>query len=627
MAEDYAIANISVALAQRLYPTVTTWNRLEGRPRRPDFSRALKAEVRDAMFMLSRQWQLGEFRADDAGSPATVKMQLSSTRLRSYQNPGGATLPFDDALPLEARVERRALPLTMEARPMSLDIRLLLGRQWLKMLATIADYSVAFLEKYPITAPDPSRKEDAYVCAHREAWQVVAALAGRRMDGGALYTYLTEAPGRHAWHGIAAILPAHRSAIDTVAASFVSWVKTTFTQPPSAAEDAWQPERLEYQFACAAPDGAGETVFDAEEYYHGHLDWYNLDIDPSRQTLGTIAAPATPQTTVLQSLIPVPIAYEGMPNTRWWTFEDRRVNFGAVTPATTDLGLLAFLEFGLVYANDWFLIPLTVDAASVVRVRGMAVTTVFGERFWITAAGAGADDQWQRWSMFTLSTKGENPRQAADTSLLLLPAAIKVQEGPTLEEVVMIRDEVANMVWGVERTIPLPTGRGKRGAEAAVETLGYHRRLVEEWQRAHAAVSTEPTPAAPIVYKVMNAVPEQWIPFISVHIPGDTRETQLQRASVPRLIDGDPDLVPARIRPRTMLMRDGLESTPKERYIVHEEEVPRAGVIVSQAYQRARWTDGRVCVWLGAKKEAGRGEGSSGLTFDRLANVPQEPTS
>ncbi len=623
MAEDYVITNIAAALEQRQYPTITAWNRLEGRPRRPDFARALKAEVRDAMFMLSRQWQMGEFQGDDAGSPATAKVQLATTRLRTYRAARGTTLVFDGSLPLEARVERRALPLTMDGKAVSLDIRLLMGRQWLKMMSPIADYTSAFVQKYPIAVPDPTREEDAYICAHPEAWQLVAALAGRCMDGGALYAYLTGGTGRHAWDGIASILTTHQAAINDVAKSFVLWFTTTFTQPPSKDEDAWLSDRLEYQFACAAPEAASETVFDAEQYYHGRLDWYNLDLDRSRRTLGMVSgAAADPQASAVQSLIPVPIAYDGMPNTRWWAFEDRRVNFGAVTPATTDLGKLMFLEFGLVYANDWFMIPLTLDAGSLVRVRGMAVTNVFGERFWIAAAGAGADDAWQRWSMFTLSVKGNTPGQQADTSLLLLPTVPKIQEGRALEEVMLVRDEVANMVWGVERTICLATGRAKPGSEAAAETLAYHRRLLDEWLQTNTTPSTAAAPAAPIIYKVMNTVPENWIPFISVHVPGDVRATQLQRAAMPRLLDGDPDPIPVKVRPRTMLFRDGLDATPRSAYFLHEEEVPRAGAVVSQAYQRTRWTDGRVIVWLGARKQTGRGEGSSGLAFDRIVNAP-----
>ena len=66
-----------------------------------------------------------------------------------------------------------------------------------------------------------------------------------------------------------------------------------------------------------------------------------------------------------------------------------------------------------------------------------------------------------------------------------------------------------------------------------------------------------------------------------------------------------------------MLLRPNL---PKA-YYVHEEEVPRAGAMVSQSYQRTRWIGGRVFTWLGVRKQTGRGEGTSGLAFDRLVDV------
>jgi hypothetical protein len=46
--------------------------------------------------------------------------------------------------------------------------------------------------------------------------------------------------------------------------------------------------------------------------------------------------------------------------------------------------------------------------------------------------------------------------------------------------------------------------------------------------------------------------------------------------------------------------------------------VPRAGVRVTQSFQRTRWHQGEVFVWVGVRKTTGRGEGSSGLAFDRL---------
>jgi hypothetical protein len=112
----------------------------------------------------------------------------------------------------------------------------------------------------------------------------------------------------------------------------------------------------------------------------------------------------------------------------------------------------------------------------------------------------------------------------------------------------------------------------------------------------------------------MSAVPENWIPFIPVHVPGDNRSVQLQRAAMPSAADGTP------VRPRTALLREGLDAGRP--YLVNEEEVPQAGTRVSVAYHRARWRDGRPVVWLGARRGVGRGERSSGLGFDLLVDTP-----
>jgi hypothetical protein len=71
-----------------------------------------------------------------------------------------------------------------------------------------------------------------------------------------------------------------------------------------------------------------------------------------------------------------------------------------------------------------------------------------------------------------------------------------------------------------------------------------------------------------------------------------------------------------------MLMRHGLDDVPPQPDLVHEEEVPRGGTRVFQAYQRTRWTDGRVYTWLRVRRQTGRGEGSSGLAFDQSIPVP-----
>jgi hypothetical protein len=117
----------------------------------------------------------------------------------------------------------------------------------------------------------------------------------------------------------------------------------------------------------------------------------------------------------------------------------------------------------------------------------------------------------------------------------------------------------------------------------------------------------------------MNTVPENWIPFIPVHVPDDTREIQLQRGAMPRMLDGA-TTPPVPVRPRTTLLRAGLDAG--QPYFVHEEEVPRAGTRLSAAYNRTRMPDGRVVVWYSILRSTGRGEGSSTLDWDRLVDQP-----
>jgi hypothetical protein len=589
VAQRFITEHLAEAVASRRLPGVTLWNRLEGRPRTASFERALRAEVRDALWMLTRQWQLGEFHGDDAGSPITTRVRFATTPLRGYRPGAGASEPFDDSTPLEARVEQLPVPFAAGDTEIALDLRLLMGRYWLKLVATLgvpaarAQYILA----YPVAAPDPTQEADAPVCAHPEALAAASVAAGRLMDGGALYEHLTGGGG--AADGIAA-LGGKVAQTNELGDRFVAWFQGLIYQPTQPS--AWEPDRLEYRFACTTETGA-ELV--ADEYYHGHLDWYNLDARTPGHGDGTA-------TNI--SALPTSVTFNGMPNTRWWSFEDGRTNFGDVKPDTTDLAKLLLIEFGLVYANDWFQMPISVQAGSLVTVQGVAVTNVFGERTWVEPAGAGSDE----WRLFALGH---------DLGLAILPVAQKVLDGRPQDEVMLVRDEMANMVWAVERAITLPSGDPKFGAEAGRELLAF---LTADFERRHGHLPEPPAFAegAKVRYRVMTSVPEQWIAMIPVHVTGDNRQIQLQRAAMLRIFDGD-DVDPLPVRPRTWLMRQGLDDG--DPYFLHEEEVPRAGVVVTRGYARTRWRDGRVWVWLGARKRTGRGEASSGLAFDQLADL------
>src|SRR5437870_9240613 len=122
MSSALKVADLKASLRKREIPTITTWNRLEARPRSQSFERALRAEVRDALWLLTKQWQMGEFRGSDAGSPVAAKIRIDTTRLTKYRPGTSATERFDESLPLEAKVERRPVPLRIHGRVASLDL-------------------------------------------------------------------------------------------------------------------------------------------------------------------------------------------------------------------------------------------------------------------------------------------------------------------------------------------------------------------------------------------------------------------------------------------------------------------------------------------------------------------------
>ena len=629
--------------------SITRWNRLEGNPRSHEFERAMRAEVRDALWMLAKQWQMGEFQGDDAGSPVIAKIVLDTLDIVRYQAGTAAAEALAADEPLETKVERRPLPFKVGPQKLSLDLRLLVGRRWLKLLerevsaARLSrDYREDYLNKvqaYRIEPPNPSK--DQSTCAHSECWQQVIAAAGRAMDGIAFLEDLSTNRVNAAYDRISSVDPADMARLNTLADSLKTWFSELISQPSSDGNDAWQPSRLEYQFGLSAQDGQRGFVMRADAYHQGHLDWYALERSPDETQLDAMAQPTLGSQRQTRSLIPTAIAFEGMPNTRWWAFEDRRTNFGDVRPDTTDLGKLLLMEFGLVYANDWFIVPFNLAVGKVAQIQGIALSNVFGERFWIDPVAQPTEENWGQWAMFNLSAA--TPERTPPASrLVLLPTVPKAQEGEAIEEVALIRDEMANMVFGIERRIPLASGWSKPGAEAGRELRGLlQKNLTDSLQRRLAEIESIPEPGrtpaeqaerdlilaklggkpreplAGIRYQIMNSTPEHWIPFIPVQVEGDTRTRQLQRAAMPRILENDLGK-PMKIRPRTGLLSQNL---PKA-YFLHEEQVPRAGVLVSQSYQRTRWAGGKeagqVFLWLGTKKQTGRGEGAGGLAFDLI---------
>lgn len=187
-------------------------------------------------------------------------------------------------------------------------------------------------------------------------------------------------------------------------------------------------------------------------------------------------------------------------------------------------------------------------------------------------------------------------------------------EGDPFESVAFVRDQMTNTVWAVETRVADGLGGGRDGAAEARVFRAALDQLERSLSDGAAAPAPAAAPAAALRYRLGTGVPENWIPFVPVHKPRDTRAIRLQRASLPRFfLEGV-----APVRPLTTILREGLraDDVQERPYFIHEEEVPRAGVVVAATLQRARWMGGATCVWHGRRKSNGRGEGGSGIRFD-----------
>ena len=187
----------------------------------------------------------------------------------------------------------------------------------------------------------------------------------------------------------------------------------------------------------------------APEYTEGRLEWYHFEQLQASGTLGV-----TGQPTVHRAFrVPAPLDFAGMPNPRFWTFEDRSVQFDLIdvlsnpdvepSPAT-----MMVLDFALSYSDDWFLLPIALDAWSLFDATAVAVTDVFGD---VTVAKPPGG----RWNLFRLDSSGT---RFTLSNLFVAAGPAEAIDGPPLEEVHFLADEVANVAWGVERLVPHATG-------------------------------------------------------------------------------------------------------------------------------------------------------------------------
>ena len=593
-----------MAEVQQPQPSITSWMRLEPRSRNAEMRTSLQARIYDPLWMLARQWQLGEFQGEDNGSPVLARWRGEQARLSRYHagalapdTPVNAA-PYDGSrMPLETLVEREAIRSVSQPTlaPEKLRLAAEAGQQFLRLLAQqplSRDYRAAFLRQYPFPVFTPEQRA-TLDSASLSFCDVMAARVpdGRRLSA----AFRPPGGGTMALAPALQIAPADVPAVAQVAQRWLQWCETLFSEPDTS-NPSWLSERLEYAFSVGTRFSDGECVLTAEEYGAGHLDWYAFDANPA-VTLGGAADNAVTEITC--TAMPAPVSFRGAAALRFWEFEDAQVDFGAVEAGPTDLVRLLLVEFALTYGNDWFVLPIELEVGSVYRPRSLVITDTFGVRTLIPSSSAPGATQ-STWRMFQPTyTYRSGLASFASNLFFLPPALLKSVAGRPMEEVLFLRDEMANVAWAIERVTESPAERPLNRFEADLER-----------RRRHALAAPEPRASAPepLRYRLTTDIPDYWIPLMPVRTGQGLR---LQRGAVLNT-DGVPTAVPARGR---ILTPD-----PGRALALYEEEVPREGVRVTRSYQYTRWHDGSTHVWMGRRKQIGRGEGSSGLRFDVLGN-------
>ncbi|HYN65700.1 MAG TPA: hypothetical protein VES93_02350 [Ornithinibacter sp.] len=585
------------------------WSRLEPRTRQPEFAGALAARIADPLFMLGRQWQFGEFAGTDGGSAifATMARQISPVRIAGAGDDDGVDavterLPIDFPLIVRARLGRTLLSRVDAAVARS-------GADAAGDAAVIRD---ALASAYGPLDPEPTAAiEVARDRAAPRAARARLALRGRCVDGVRVHasvpadltvaTLPTE---------LAAALPAGRAGlVVSVLLEYRSWFERTYRQPASATDGGaarWEGDQLEYAVTGVAARGSVGTAVQAAEHVGGHLDWYSFD---QGATSALPSADLADAVVDVRTVIPVPAEYPGMPKPRWWQFEDAAVDLGKLSAAATDAARIVVSEFALLYSNDWFTIVCRQPVGTVAELQGVIVTDTFGWRTLVQPMIAAAGNDWTGWDAFSLAPRPSAPDQAPLPQHLFVPQTLPlISDSEPLEQVVLVRDETADMVWAIEQRIPDGLGGSRDAAEAS-------RRLRQQLDATADAPATVRS-GGQLRYVVQTEVAENWIPFIPVHLPGQLRAIQLQRGTMRRTIGPQDSL----IRPRTSILREGIDDDDQRvaPYYVHEEEVPRVGVRVQGMLRRARAYDGTPIVWHARRVTAGRGEARSGLAFDRI---------
>ena len=628
----------------RTLKNASTCTRIEPRTRDENYKKALSFEVFDPLWMLCRQWQYGRFKAADCGSPVMVKIKTVRKKIDSVLRGSGENLNYSTDVPLETEVEKQNIEITPYVRVES-------AMQFKKMLADFEQKKSVInflLKKYPLDnsideklEPLEKLKEEKNEALNK----FLRFYATRSFDGKKFYDALKESVNPVVTEIVNSI--PNGNADSSIEKNFKKkvedykkWFKNKFlpclNDSGNESIDCWNTSKLGYETEVTQR----ENCYVAEDYDSGKLSWYSFD------KKGADDLSIENSEIKMLSYIPTPANIPGAPSSRLWEFEDRRVNMGNGNNDFNFIGTVAMMQYVTMYSNDWMITPLETETGTVLDVDGIVIKDSFGDRHYINKSAQKLDElqfksEYQkthgkctedklneafrnliytdRWDMFGCSYDDAYATRNFTTSrgLFFPPTVLRCEESKPIEEVQFLRDEMANMVWGVETTLNNKCGGSMDGKTLSDSVLS----VVDETNLAEAG-SKEPITkdeAAEYSLLIQNRVPMNWIPFLPEQMIGNCREIAFRRARMPIFYnDGKGDSCYKSVRPSTSLLRIEKDGNKVKPLYINEEELASCGIKIRKTAQRTRWFLGKSYNWVGNREIISEYQANSGLMFDEL---------
>jgi hypothetical protein len=535
-----------------------------------DQRNALAAPVRDPLWLLAREWQTGGFIADDGGTPLHVSLTQTLTPI--------ATAGTPLQTPLEPLIEAEPPPAIENvgsATLVSYAAELLRRLREAGVPASgAAALRAAWAASYPLTTADTASP--------------LAPVAARLPNPVNLFHILAPALGADGKGSFPAgldLAPAGTAAqaAQTALRAWSVWLAQQVAPPGSTAAasvdpPAWNAQRLEYTVTTASGTPQGPLSLSAPDYDGLGLDWFSFEA-----ATGTGTPPTGASQTI--EVHAAPVAYPGMPRPRFWEFEDGDVNLDAMR-ASSDPAQALLATFAHAYANDWFIVALPDAPPGLLTVTDLTVRDTFGTSVSVPSVADidAGNSTWQLWEL-------GGGASAARGARVLLPVTPTLLEGAVLEDVLVARDEMANLAWVIELTT-----RDSDGA-----TVDRYRRWLA--LRPPDDPSFRPADRASAAsYRLGTTVPDFWYPLVTAAAAG--AQPLLAIAELPPAATGVSD---AGVRGVLINKTPGTQ--------IADEEASRQGTRLMRRDRLVR-TSGGARTWRARAKGAGQGEASSGLRFD-----------